>query len=543
MEAYSETPIKVHKFLPIVSLGQAEDKNIPWGATIPDQYGNYYYTSFSPLGYAIPWLFVKIFNLPINECSLYIFNSILYLASFTLLAALMLKLFTGKLPKPLVVAISALYLFQPEILHSQGIVYWHQSLFQVVFLLQLTLFSDLRGRGKNITFFVLCVVAPYLEWTGFISDIVFAIGFLFRNGVAFGRSEITLKTERVLKLIGVVACAALSGVLFVLHYLTTVSSTVFWRAVISRYNARTNALTSNIGKGYLDSFGLLIAITAVTFVFTLSYRPLRKSFVESLRGNGYILFVMLFVLIENLIMKQHAVQYTFDRMKGVILLIFLLILCITTVWQTIDVKNHRVVAITATLSIAVVCAVSFGGYITSTHWKWDTPYLENNRAIATELAVKYTRDNSVYTQNVATRGYSNLLFRRGIYEGVTVDRATQLAVEKGKRYSVAFEVSIGEWNMYGYSDYTVIDLEAQATANLTDGNWTHGVASFGNILLFPNIDKFAELLLQNAPQTVAKNEYTADIMAIEDKGAWIWVTIANGADKDKFQYPVELTFE
>lgn len=123
MEAYNETPISVHKFLPIVSLGQSEDKGIPWGATIPDQYGNYYYTSFSPLGYVAPWLFVKMFNLPINKESLYLFNSILYLSCFTLLTALMLKLFGDRLPKSLIILISALYLFQPEILHSQGIVY------------------------------------------------------------------------------------------------------------------------------------------------------------------------------------------------------------------------------------------------------------------------------------------------------------------------------------------------------------------------------------------------------------------------------------
>lgn len=51
IEAYNETSISEHVFLPIVSLGEAEDKGIPWGATIPDRNGNYYYTSFSPAGY------------------------------------------------------------------------------------------------------------------------------------------------------------------------------------------------------------------------------------------------------------------------------------------------------------------------------------------------------------------------------------------------------------------------------------------------------------------------------------------------------------
>ena len=65
IECYNETPILDHLFLPIVSLGENDDKYIPWGSTIPDNKGNYYYTSFSPAGYFFPWLFIKLFRLPI----------------------------------------------------------------------------------------------------------------------------------------------------------------------------------------------------------------------------------------------------------------------------------------------------------------------------------------------------------------------------------------------------------------------------------------------------------------------------------------------
>ena len=55
--AYDETPISDHLFLPIVTLGEESGKGIPWGATIPDNKGNYYYTSFSPAGYFAAYLF------------------------------------------------------------------------------------------------------------------------------------------------------------------------------------------------------------------------------------------------------------------------------------------------------------------------------------------------------------------------------------------------------------------------------------------------------------------------------------------------------
>ena len=77
IQAYDETPVSSHLFLPIVSLGEDLDKNIPWGATVSDSKGNYYYTSFSPAAYFAPWLFFKTFRLAVCEKSLYIFNTLL----------------------------------------------------------------------------------------------------------------------------------------------------------------------------------------------------------------------------------------------------------------------------------------------------------------------------------------------------------------------------------------------------------------------------------------------------------------------------------
>lgn len=84
IEAYNEMPVSEHMSLPIVSLGGDENKYISWGATIPDEEGNYYYTSFSPAGYFAPWLFMKVFRLEICEKSLYIFNSVLFTISAVL---------------------------------------------------------------------------------------------------------------------------------------------------------------------------------------------------------------------------------------------------------------------------------------------------------------------------------------------------------------------------------------------------------------------------------------------------------------------------
>ncbi len=45
-EALLRTPISQHWGLPLVSLGAANDKWIPWGATVATAHGDYVYTSF-----------------------------------------------------------------------------------------------------------------------------------------------------------------------------------------------------------------------------------------------------------------------------------------------------------------------------------------------------------------------------------------------------------------------------------------------------------------------------------------------------------------
>lgn len=123
--AYDQTPVSQHKFLPIVSLGEKEDKCIPWGATIPDKEGNYYYTSFAPLGFAVPYLFMKMFALPLNEFGLYVFNSGIFFLCWILCVYLFIIIFKSKKNSLFVaVIVTLIYLFSMETMHSHGVVYW-----------------------------------------------------------------------------------------------------------------------------------------------------------------------------------------------------------------------------------------------------------------------------------------------------------------------------------------------------------------------------------------------------------------------------------
>src|SRR5262249_22438700 len=51
VRAYQETPASVHHFWPLVTLGDAPERGVPFGTTVPDAHGIYYYMSFAPAGF------------------------------------------------------------------------------------------------------------------------------------------------------------------------------------------------------------------------------------------------------------------------------------------------------------------------------------------------------------------------------------------------------------------------------------------------------------------------------------------------------------
>lgn len=151
IEAYDQNPISVHKFLPINIFGDESNKfinNEP--SLVNDRYGNNYYISFSPVGFVALYLFMKLFRLPINELSLYTFNSILCGISLILLIKLFKSIFSNNIDeKYIVLSTTLLYLFQNEIMHSHGITYWHQSIFQVMLILQILMFIEYKNKKKE----------------------------------------------------------------------------------------------------------------------------------------------------------------------------------------------------------------------------------------------------------------------------------------------------------------------------------------------------------------------------------------------------------
>ena len=431
--AYDKTPISIHKFAPIVSLGGTDNKHVPWGLTIPDKEGNYYYTSFSAATFFIPYLFMKIFHLPINEISLYIFNTILFILSAYIWLLILKKIFKDSKFLNTTLFIGFLtYVFSPELLHGMGIVFWAQSIMQVTILLQLYFF--LNRKDKKIykyLFYIFCIINPYIEWTGFIAN----IGFMITNFIE--EFKINKKTTFV-ETANILSLTILSSILFCLHFLTTsISPSDFIFAIITRFlsrNVTTKISIYKLFKGYISSFSFLWILLILLFITNIiTFKNINWVKNTHAYRNKTLIIILFFLIVENIIMKQHAVAYSYDRMKFVFLLVFLICDWINLLLNKKETKKILVYII---VLLTFFCSLSnLIQYTNNNKYLWSAPFRTSNKILAEHININY--ENSILSSQEATiRGYNNLIFNKSIYEKISLTETIKIAKTKNKQFAI-----------------------------------------------------------------------------------------------------------
>lgn len=406
VKALIETPITQHHFLPIVSLGGEADKKIRWGATIPDEHGNYYYTSFPQGGFVFPYVIFKLFNLDVSINSLFVVSSFILLISVLLIFILTRKvseyldpLINNNIPALLVAVI---YLFSLESLYSHGYIYWAHSLMQPVFIFFLYLmFKTLIGQQRPyylLLMFVSAFLLGFTEWSGYL--------IVFGGMVALVFSSMSKKKKYFyLAACAVGAISALS--VFILAFLSIVEFDAFFQALESRFMARSitaDVPISMLFSRYWESYNTFLLLVPLVFFFLLK----DVSMVQD--KKRYALFglfvIVLFGMLENIIMKQHAIAYHFDRLK--VLAFFPLIVPI--LWQHKN-KLVKVIVILIILISAIYSCILYPTQRISEH-----KALTENIQFVKDYKFQQECSSCILGMSLPVRGYSNLLFNRGIYE-------------------------------------------------------------------------------------------------------------------------------
>jgi hypothetical protein len=425
--AYSQVDWKEHKFLPIFTLGAERNKyinDLPTSAAFDDK-GNAYYTSFPPLGFVAPYLLGSALGIDPSIVWIRTFNMFLHLLSAGLLGVLTytaLANVDSSRGSRLVAAFIAtsIYIAAPEPLKSHSIAYWPQQLYQPIFLAQVILFIQKRCLSL---FLLLSLVAIFVEWTAYIANLGFVCASLL--SARYGRdSRVNWRIASQVSLV-----TLLGFTLTVLWFALNIGVHEFFSNLAGRAGTRSGNIWSFLALPllYIQSVGVFIfvfcALAGAAAIRSWRSRGSRKisnsiaiqQFVCDRRAQAVM--VTTFVLLENVLLSQHSIAYTYDRLKAVVL-IALLTALLAHGFRRRLLQIYATVFVSGCLSIAIFWSLFV--------------HRQNYQAleysfyrVLGEVIYEFTPHNAIAFLNSSVRGHHLVYARRNIYEKVDKAAASQ----------------------------------------------------------------------------------------------------------------------
>ncbi|BDR56484.1 hypothetical protein [Xylocopilactobacillus apis] len=443
------------------------------------------------------------------------------------------------------------YTMEPVLLHNMGIVYWHHSLMQVTLLIQF--YSYYRYRSVNsknayIVFLIMTLLNPYIEWTGYVAN----IGFAIIEVISKWKNS---KKQAFFKGLYILGLSTLSALIFCGHFLLNISFNNFIKAMKERFFSRSIASHLSINSlflGYWSSFKftfvLLVFLIIVSFVIYQQKRNSYRKYSSIFVKNKYFLFLFLFPMIENVLMKEHAILYTFDRMK----LVFILVLIICDISAMIIFYYKKRLVITAlVLFVGIMNTINYN-YDSS--YVWNTDFRKNNQKIAHYM--KPYLETSIFGATQPVRGYTDLLFDHGIRDTESLSSLFQNTKKSRKRYTILIQNDLKDskfqWAMNPISNVFIFDtkktnvkvlyfsdnelssqwLNAWVASDINNKFWINGISQ--NKVLFDynpslfNRLKMSSKLVDNKNNTIKIKKVSRTNLGIE--------VVVEGSSMD-LQYP------
>lgn len=396
--------------------------------------------------------------------NLMLFNFGINFLSGALLGVLLYRIFLlfgltkkGSVARSLLLA--SAYLVSAEPLYSQGVIYWAQSVQQIIIslylLLALKILSKNNVSGRDMIFLTaLSIAGPQLEWTGYLVN----IGMIVYLGVSFYKTHKTpFKNAAAWVSIGTLV----GFLVYLLPMLYSVGGDMLISSLRERFIARTITSANdasvwlNLLKGYMDSYGPLVIATTVTSGIAMIVSEIREQFKDNIKKISGLFIIAIFAIFENVIMKQHAEAYSFDRLK-LVYLIALIIACAYAV------RGYGLRLIITALIIGGIMSNSFL-LLRDYRNLYSYNRLEGNK----EMIANIPDINNIVAVNGVVRGYVNSSLMRNAYERVysyerlnalarlrSVDRATWLMGEPPK-------AGVYEWHTVASYDYTKNTIEVK----------------------------------------------------------------------------------
>lgn len=432
-ETLERSSPKAHFFLPTVTLNPELGHVISWGRTVPTKAGSRIYTSFPPLGFLIPYGIGLLLPEGLSFTKLAIINSLIGLATAIVtgfLARAVFQTVSSERHNASIWAVFAMtaccYLFLREALVSHGAVYWPHSLSQLVFVgaswAAFRFFQGKRTIAEGTALFFACLTFPSLEWTGFIFNAGLILTLVLMPILA-SNSEYPSSVVKALQvnrrpILIVMAATAMSLGIMLIHFASVLGLEELLWAFHARASARASspALVPNLAIGYVISFGALLPLALLA-----QYRLIRAGYLRSHPAVTGLLIVTTFPILENLLLMQHAVQFSFDRLA---LALPLLLVCTTLIAKEPVGQNKGVLL----LALGLIISSNMYNFLAdkASYADWGTAVQANNALMG------QVRDDplfacSTFAANMPVRGYLNRIFDKDILERATPADAVPVA--------------------------------------------------------------------------------------------------------------------
>jgi hypothetical protein len=460
-----------HLFLPTVTKTPQPGNPFKWGSTVESKDGSYVYTSFPPAGFLLPHALLSWQSEGTKFFSLTILNSLIgLLAAFSMgglarAVTISVRRNTegGQHTEWTVFAVvSILYLFLRESLVSHGAVYWPQSPAQLPLILgawgAFRVFNGQRDIPTLLTVFIACLAYPALEWTGFVfglgvSFAIFLDWFLRHQSRTAGAD---IDAGSLFAAILALVATTLSGVALIVHFAIAIGLENLLDALAQRAHSRAVGILPalEIIPGYVTSLGALVpvAILATVVLWRKGTFP-----VQQFRPVYLLLLVVFFPMIENLIMMQHASEFSFDRLKLSVPLFL-----IVTVFFVQMKRPGKPVYLIAAVYLILSSNLQIFAHDNLSYKTWGQTVAANDR-LTDDFRADPQAECVLLGSPSNVRGYLNLTFDSDIVERSSIENLVTIVADDERYCGLALISTRHEFSdLPRITDIALFDRTGQA---------------------------------------------------------------------------------
>jgi hypothetical protein len=411
LEAIDRSAASNHMFLPTVSLAQLRDKGVTWGSTVPTKTGDLIYTSFLSSGFLLPYAVLKAVGASFTLRNLAIFNATLGMMAavfFFTLAYRVARLLAPVRKQNVRDAVLATLplIWSTQALLSTGLVYWHQNVYQLILIaICHSLLSVLTKNTKNsrAILIISSFSGIFFDWTAFLVN----AGLIF----ALERKVFLGERHRALAL-WIAAATILAIGIIIAHFSLAISPEAYLETSARRLRARSVTL-----RPYMLLIGYFLSYSTFLIVLALAVRPAWSTLEKSknlagARAVKCMLLILVAASCENIVLLQHATQFSFDRFKFAILMGVVFVIAM----QQLAATARRLMIAGLLASSAVGGAIYL--YDLYSYRGWAEAY-RHNLALRAKIDSWVDRKCALFASDRAVRGYTNLWLDRAVYEEIS----------------------------------------------------------------------------------------------------------------------------